>query len=96
MYRITARHGSIAAMSSDPIVPGRYRHYKGPEYEVLCEARHSETEEWLVVYRALYGERGIWVRPKAMFCETVVVEGVERPRFALIERGAVPEPPREP
>ena len=44
-------------------VPGRYKHYKGPEYQVLGMARHSETEEWLVVYQALYAERGIWVRP---------------------------------
>ncbi|HMJ35145.1 MAG TPA: DUF1653 domain-containing protein [Baekduia sp.] len=64
--------------------PGRYRHYKGHEYEVLFEARHSETGEELVVYRALYGDRGVWVRPKAMFLETVVVDGVEQPRFALV------------
>ena len=68
-----------------PIAPGRYRHYKGNDYEVLCEARHSETEEVLVVYRALYGERGTWVRPKAMFIETVVVDGVEQPRFAPVD-----------
>jgi hypothetical protein len=67
-----------------PVTPGRYRHYKGPEYEVLCEARHSETEEVLVVYRALYGEGGTWVRPKDLFLETVVVDGVPRPRFALV------------
>lgn len=67
------------------MTPGRYRHYKGHEYEVLFEARHSETEELLVVYRALYGERGMWVRPKAMFLETVLVDGVEQPRFALVE-----------
>jgi hypothetical protein len=67
------------------VTPGRYRHYKGHEYEVLFEARHSETEELLVVYRALYGERGMWVRPKAMFLETVLVDGVEQPRFALVE-----------
>ena len=67
------------------VAPGRYRHYKGPEYEVLFEARHSETEEELVVYRALYGEHGVWVRPKAMFCETVVVDGREQPRFAPVD-----------
>ncbi|MDH4187423.1 MAG: DUF1653 domain-containing protein [Nitrospira sp.] len=62
--------------------PGRYRHYKnGHEYEVLGVARHSETEEELVVYRALYGERGLWVRPRAMFQETVMVEGRPLPRF---------------
>jgi hypothetical protein len=70
------------------ITPGRYRHYKGNEYDVLCEARHSETEEELVVYRALYGAGGVWVRPKAMFLETVVVEGVPQPRFALVAPSA--------
>jgi len=63
------------------ITPGTYRHYKGNLYEVVDVARHSETEEQLVVYRALYGERGLWVRPLAMFEETVVVDGVEHPRF---------------
>jgi hypothetical protein len=71
-----------------PVPPGRYRHYKGPEYEVLQEARHSETEEVLVVYRALYGERGVWVRPKAMWLEMVTVDGREVPRFAPVD--AVP------
>jgi hypothetical protein len=66
------------------ITPGTYRHYKGPLYEVVGEATHSETEEALVVYWALYGERGLWVRPLAMFTETVVVDGVEQPRFALV------------
>lgn len=73
---------------TDDVTPGRYRHYKGGEYEVLFEARHSETEEVLVVYRTLYGDRGHWVRPKAMFLETVVVDGVEQPRFALVEPAA--------
>jgi len=63
------------------ITPGTYRHYKGNLYEVVDVARHSETEEQLVVYRALYGERGLWVRPLAMFEETVIVDGVEVPRF---------------
>ena len=57
------------------IQPGRYRHYKGNDYEVMGVARHSETEEEVVVYRALYGERGLWVRPLAMFLETVLIEG---------------------
>lgn len=65
--------------------PGRYIHYKGGEYEVLGEARHSETEELLVVYRALHGERGLWVRPLAMFTETVEVDGRAVPRFAPLE-----------
>jgi len=62
--------------------PGRYRHFKGGEYEVIAVARHSETHEPLVVYRPLYGEGGWWVRAHAMFVEEVVVAGVRRPRFA--------------
>jgi len=65
--------------------PGRYRHYKGGEYVVIGIARHSETEEVLVVYRSLQGERGLWVRPLAMFTETVLVDGCEQPRFAAID-----------
>jgi len=67
------------------LVPGRYRHYKGGEYTVLGVARHSETEDLLVVYRPEYGERNLWVRPLAMFQEFVETpEGVVA-RFALIE-----------
>jgi len=64
--------------------PGRYRHYKGNEYTVLGVARHSETEEDLVVYRQEYGEKGLWVRPVAMFCETVVRDGKTFSRFEFI------------
>ena len=63
------------------IHPGRYRHYKGNEYTVIGTARHSETQEELVVYRQEYGEHGLWVRPKKMFSETVKVDGHEQPRF---------------
>ncbi|WP_410670713.1 DUF1653 domain-containing protein [Amycolatopsis sp. cmx-4-68] len=63
------------------VEPGRYVHYKGNEYEVLGVARHSETEEELVVYRALYGERGLWVRPMTMFTEPVETPGGPVPRF---------------
>ena len=66
------------------IEPGRYRHYKGKDYEVIGVAKHSETEELFVVYRALYGERGLWVRPAAMFLDTVIVDGLSRPRFQRI------------
>jgi hypothetical protein len=66
------------------IEPGRYRHYKGNDYEVIGEARHSETEEPFVVYRALYGDRGLWIRPRAMFLETVMVDGRAVPRFRLV------------
>ena len=67
------------------IKPGRYRHFKGNEYEVLYLAKHSEKLEEMVVYRALYGEGGIWVRPAAMWAETVTRDGKTQPRFALIE-----------
>lgn len=63
------------------LTPGRYRHYKGGDYEVVGVARHSETHEPLVVYRPLYGEGALWVRPYAMFVGTVVVDGLERRRF---------------
>jgi hypothetical protein len=66
------------------VQPGRYRHYKGHEYEVLGTARHSETEEEFVVYRALYGNYGLWVRPTAMFLGTVIVNGQPCPRFQFL------------
>jgi hypothetical protein len=66
------------------IKPGIYRHFKGNNYEVIAEVTHSETEERLVLYRALYGDRGLWVRPKTLFCETVLVNGQETPRFSLV------------
>src|SRR3954469_19539328 len=74
--------------------PGTYRHYKGNLYEVIDVARHSETEEQLVVYRALYGERGLWLRPLDMFSETVEVDGVAVPRFAAVDQlapGSAPD-----
>lgn len=63
------------------VQPGLYRHYKGKEYTVIGVARHSETEEELIVYRQEYGDHGLWVRPKAMFMETVEVDGQSVPRF---------------
>jgi hypothetical protein len=67
------------------IVEGRYRHYKGGIYEVIGTARHSETEETMVVYRALSGSGGLWVRPAAMFAESVEIGGERIPRFELID-----------
>jgi hypothetical protein len=64
--------------------PGRYRHYKGGEYDVVGTVRHSETLEPMTLYRALYGQMGLWVRPAAMFNEEVVIEGVLQPRFRRI------------
>jgi hypothetical protein len=65
--------------------PGRYRHYKGNFYEVIGIARHSETEEEMVVYRNLYGDGSLWVRPLKMFMEDVVVDGRKVPRFVWSE-----------
>jgi hypothetical protein len=67
-----------------PIPSGKYRHYKGGEYEVVGIATHSETHEPHVVYRPLYGEGGLWVRPLSMFIENVVVDGRTVPRFAPV------------
>ena len=64
---------------------GLYRHYKGNLYEVMMTAQHSETEEWMVVYKALYGEKGTWVRPYEMFVEKVEVEGEVIQRFKFVE-----------
>lgn len=66
------------------VIPGRYRHYKGQEYEVLGVARHSETEEEFVLYRALYGEFGLWVRPLGMFEELIEIDGRLIPRFCRL------------
>ena len=68
----------------EELEPGRYRHFKGNEYELLGVARHSETLEPMVVYRALYGERGLWVRPAAMWSEQVERDGYCGPRFTYI------------
>jgi len=76
---------------SEEIRPGRYRHFKGNEYEVLFVATHSETREPMVVYRALYGERGLWVRPASMWNETVERDGRQYRRFVYLGPG--PEEP---
>lgn len=71
--------------SRTQLAAGRYRHYKGGEYEVVGVARHSETEELMVVYRPLYGDQQLWVRPLTMFVETVQVNGEPVARFSAIE-----------
>lgn len=71
-------------MNQYDICPGKYRHYKGNDYEVLGLATHSETLEPMVVYRALYGEYGLWVRPAKMWSELVEVSGQQVPRFRYI------------
>ena len=80
--------GSTEAPTTAPtvaptITPGLYRHYKGSNYQVIGMARHSETEEWLVLYKPLYGDGGYWVRPYDMFVEDVEVDGLVQPRFAF-------------
>lgn len=72
------------------ITPGKYRHYKGNDYQVYGTAWHSESLEPLVVYRALYGKCDLWVRPLVMFNESVTVNGEEIRRFSLIEAGDMP------
>ena len=71
--------------AADDIPLGKYRHYKNKEYELLGVATHSETEERLAVYRPLYGDRGLWVRPLGMFLETVEIDGKHIPRFQHID-----------
>jgi hypothetical protein len=83
-------HSSFAIVAKKEytmIKPGRYRHYKGGEYEVFGLAKHSETEEEFVVYRQLYGPGGWWVRPKDMFVEEVLINGRAVPRFQLLQEG---------
>ena len=76
--------------------PGLYRHYKGNLYEVLDTVRHSETLEPLTLYRALYGEQGLWVRPAAMFMEDVVMDGVQQPRFAKVAEAGTAQSGHDP
>lgn len=76
------------------VQPGLYRHYKGQQYRVIGTARHSESEEELVVYQALYGEHGLWVRPLEMFTGTVTVEGEQIARFSLVTAESDPYPRR--
>jgi len=70
------------------VVGGLYEHFKGLPYRVLAVARHSETLEEMVVYQALYGEKGIWVRPVKMFVETVMANGQKVPRFKLVKESS--------
>jgi len=80
---MTSQENNLSPLPDTP--PGRYRHYKGGEYEVIGAARHSETLEPLVVYRPLYNASGLWVRPHAMFFEKIEFEGRRQPRFARID-----------
>lgn len=75
----------FSAQAQSIIVGSLYVHYKGLRYKIIGVARHSETLEELVVYQALYGEGGIWVRPLAMFLENIVINGQSKPRFKLVQ-----------
>lgn len=83
MPRVSVKEDNMEAFKYN-VQPGRYRHFKGNEYELLYVARHSETLEPMVVYLALYGERGVWVRPAAMWSEPVDRDGYHGPRFQWI------------
>lgn len=88
-YKVSLYHNNVytsrrTSLENSMLTLGKYRHYKGNEYEVIGVAKHTETLEDLVVYRALYGEGGLWVRPLAMFLEDVLVEGGKVPRFMYI------------
>ena len=80
---LSADLSAVALAKAEP-KPGRYRHYKGNDYRVIGLARHSETREPFVVYQALYGERGLWVRPVAMFTEEIELAGKRVARFARV------------
>lgn len=75
----------------EEFIPGLYRHFKGNYYELICMAQHSETLEPMVVYRALYGERGIWVRPAHMWSEHIERDGYSGPRFAFVGDNESPD-----
>ena len=76
---------SLSPAAKSVIVGGVYEHFKGQCYKVLAVARHSESLEELVVYQALYGEGGVWVRPVTMFVEKILLEGSPQPRFKLVQ-----------
>jgi hypothetical protein len=75
----------MSSLAQSIKVGALYEHYKGFRYKVLAVARHSETLDELVVYQALYGEGGVWVRPLAMFLENVIVDGKSQPRFTVVK-----------
>ena len=82
---VEAGKNTRSVVGNNMLKLGKYRHYKGKEYEVIGTAKHSETLEELVVYKALYGERQIWVRPLSMFLEEVEIDGNKIPRFSPVE-----------
>lgn len=83
-------------MTTTPLEPGFYRHYKGNYYQVLAVVTHSETMEQMVLYRALYGEFGLWVRPLTMFVEAVMVNGEQQARFCYLSKQYPADAPPSP
>ena len=75
---------SFSPLAKSLAIGSLYEHYKGLRYKILAVARHSETLEELVVYQALYGEGGVWVRPLVMFLESITINGQTQPRFKLV------------
>ena len=75
----------LSPLAQTIIIKGLYEHYKGFRYKIIAVARHSETLDELVVYQALYGEEGVWVRPLAMFLENVIIDEKPQPRFRLVQ-----------
>lgn len=75
----------LSPLAQTIIIDGLYEHYKGSRYKIVAVARHSETLEELIVYQALYGQEGIWVRPLAMFLENIEINGQIQPRFTMIK-----------
>lgn len=71
-------------LNKPELATGVYRHYKGNNYQVIDIARHSETDEWMVIYKPLYNDSGLWVRPYSMFIENVIIKGKAIPRFAKV------------
>lgn len=93
MDKVTAM---VSVARSSKVKTGVYRHYKGQDYQVFAVARHSETEEPLVVYRCLYGDYSWWVRPLSMFQETVTIDGEVIPRFDHIGEFRAADYPQAP
>lgn len=85
MIEVRSIHRTNDEMTDHQVKPGRYRHFKGHDYIVLGVALHSETQEVMIVYQQDYGDRRMWVRPKAMFLETVEYQGRQVPRFQYLD-----------
>ena len=88
----TTTEATAETTAAPAITPGIYRHYKGNDYQVMGVVRHSETEEYLVLYKTLYGDYSSWVRPYSMFTDEADVDGQCQPRFRLLEATEAQQP----